>query len=257
MIYEQAMRLTHPDGRMLKIRRITLVLDQPTENGDREIQILTNLPKRQFSGIAVAEGYRGRWTVENAFQELEQSLESEIRNVGLSESCPVGILPGGGDLQSAERRETSLAKTHGHIVPREQLSGYYLAEEISASYRGMLVAVPARTWRAKFASLAPRAMALRPGRDGGPRSSRAVSKDETRPEKAAAETHQWETIPSCVHRTTTRSANIKQNQSQMLASKGWFHAPYGPLDTGAGRAGGAFHAPYGLELSAQAGPAAP
>jgi len=34
MIYQQAMRLSHPDGKTLKIRRITLVLDQPTENGD-------------------------------------------------------------------------------------------------------------------------------------------------------------------------------------------------------------------------------
>jgi hypothetical protein len=159
MIYEQAMRLTHPDGRMLKIRRITLVLDQPTENGDREIQILTNLPKRQFSGIAVAEGYRGRWTVENAFQELEQSLESEIRTLAYPKAALLAFCLAVATYNLLSVVKTSLAKTHGHIVPREQLSGYYLAEEISASYRGMLVAVPARTWRAKFASLAPRAMA--------------------------------------------------------------------------------------------------
>jgi hypothetical protein len=159
MIYQQAMRLSHPDGKTLKIRRITLVLDQPTENGDEEIHLLTNLPKRQFSGIAVAEGYRGRWTVENAFQELEQSLESEIRTLAYPKAALLAFCLAVTTYNVLSVVKTSLAKTHGHVVPRERLSGYYLAEEISCSYRGMLVALPPQTWRRKFGSLTPRALA--------------------------------------------------------------------------------------------------
>jgi hypothetical protein len=159
MIYEQAMRLTHPDGQTLKIRRITLVLDQPTENGDSEMHILTNLPKRQFSGIVVAEGYRDRWTVENAFQELEQSLESEIRTLAYPKAALLAFCLAVVTFNVVSVVKTSLANTHGHVVPREQLSGYYLAEEISCSYRGMLVALPPEIWRMKFGSLTPRALA--------------------------------------------------------------------------------------------------
>lgn len=158
-VYEQALRLSHPDGRTLKIRRITLVLDQPTENGDKEIHILTNLPKRQFSGLVVAEGYRGRWTVENAFQELEQSLESEIRTLAYPKAALLAFCLAVTTYNVLSVVKTSVAKTHGHVVPREQLSGYYLAEEISCSYRGMLVALPPQTWRRKFGSLTPRALA--------------------------------------------------------------------------------------------------
>jgi hypothetical protein len=153
------MRLTHLDGRTLKIRRITVKLDQPTDSGDEEIHILTNLPKRQFSGIVVAEGYRTRWTVENAFQELEQSLESEIRTLAYPKAALLAHCLAVVTYNLLSVVKTSLVKAHGEVVPRERLSGYYLAEEISAAYHGMMIAVPPKTWRRKFGSLTPRAMA--------------------------------------------------------------------------------------------------
>ncbi len=159
MVYEQAMRLTHPDGRTLKVRRITVALDQPTENGDWEIHILTNLPKRRFSALVVAEGYRGRWTIENAFQELEQALESEIRTLAYPKAALLAFSLAVVTYNLMSVVKNALVKVHGQVVPRERLSGYYLAEEISASYRGMLVAVPAATWRRRFAFLTPRGLA--------------------------------------------------------------------------------------------------
>ena len=159
IIYEQGMRLTHPDGQTLKIRRITLELDQPTESGEWEVHILTNLPKREFSGIAVAEGYRGRWKVENAFQELEQSLESEIRTLAYPKAALLAFSLAVVMYNLLSVVKTSLVKAHGQAVPRERLSGYYLAEEISASYRGMMVAVPPQTWQRKFGTMTPRVLA--------------------------------------------------------------------------------------------------
>jgi IS4 transposase len=159
MVYEQPMRLKHPDGRTLKVRRITVVLDQPTENGDWEIHLLTNLPKRQFSALAVAEGYRGRWTIENAFQELEQSLESEICTLAYPKAALLAFCLAVVTYNLMSVVKNALVKVHGQVVPRERLSGYYLAEEISASYRGMMVAIPAATWRRRFASLTPRGLA--------------------------------------------------------------------------------------------------
>jgi IS4 transposase len=159
MAYEQPMRLMHPDGQTLEVRRITVVLDQPTENGDWEIHILTNLPKRRFSALAVAEGYRGRWTIENAFQELEQALQSEIRTLAYPKAALLAFSLAVVTYNLMSVVKNALVKVHGQVVPRDRLSGYYLAEEISASYRGMLVAVPAATWRRRFASLTARGLA--------------------------------------------------------------------------------------------------
>ena len=46
-VFEQTVRLSNPDtGEILFARRITVALDKPTRDGDGEIHILTNLPKK-------------------------------------------------------------------------------------------------------------------------------------------------------------------------------------------------------------------
>src|SRR5262245_61541641 len=42
-VYEQRLRLRNERGQVIEVRRITVVLDQPTREGDAEIHILTNL----------------------------------------------------------------------------------------------------------------------------------------------------------------------------------------------------------------------
>src|SRR5262249_22968616 len=46
-VYEQRLRLRNPQGQVRVVRRITVVLDQPTRDGDTEIHLLTNLPVRK------------------------------------------------------------------------------------------------------------------------------------------------------------------------------------------------------------------
>lgn len=52
-VYEQSLVITDSEGKTLKLRRITLNLNRPTRDGDREIHLLTNLPSRAAS--------TGRW----------------------------------------------------------------------------------------------------------------------------------------------------------------------------------------------------
>ena len=59
-----------------------MVLDKPTRDGDGEIHILTNLPKKVARAKTVADLYRKRWTIETAFQELEATLNGEINTLG-------------------------------------------------------------------------------------------------------------------------------------------------------------------------------
>jgi hypothetical protein len=77
VVYEQAMQLDF-EGATLSVRRITLRLDRPTESGDTELHILTNLSPEQATASQVARTYGTRWTVEGAFQTLTDVLRCEV-----------------------------------------------------------------------------------------------------------------------------------------------------------------------------------
>ena len=42
--------------------------------------------------------------------------------------------------------KTALASVHGADVIEKQVSGYYIADEISATYRGMMIAIDYKHW---------------------------------------------------------------------------------------------------------------
>ena len=82
VVYEQRIRVWDEDGGSHLWRRIVLKLDQPTREGETQIVILTNLPKRSASAQKIARLYRQRWTIERAFQELAEHLNAEINTLG-------------------------------------------------------------------------------------------------------------------------------------------------------------------------------
>jgi IS4 transposase len=56
-------------------------LKKTTRDGEKEIFILTNVPKSVASAKLIAELYRKRWSIETMFQELEAHLHSEINTL--------------------------------------------------------------------------------------------------------------------------------------------------------------------------------
>lgn len=153
MVYEQGMRLIHPDGRERTIRRITLELDEPTRDGETEIHLLTNASKRRLPARVAAEKYRGRWTVENAFQELSQALHSEINTLGYPRAALLSFSIALMTYNAMSVVKTALAAAHPEKAQRQDLSGYYLASEISAAYYGMMIAIPETEWAKRFGDL--------------------------------------------------------------------------------------------------------
>jgi hypothetical protein len=63
------------------LRRVTVILDQPTRDGDTEIHLLTNVPVEAADATTIAEIYGRRWTIETASQEMEKTLQGEIGRV--------------------------------------------------------------------------------------------------------------------------------------------------------------------------------
>src|SRR4051812_32367015 len=81
-VFEQRLRATTPEGEVLFLRRVTVILDKPTRDGDTEIHLVTNSPVEAANARTIAEMYRRRWTIETAFQEMEKTLEGEIKGLG-------------------------------------------------------------------------------------------------------------------------------------------------------------------------------
>lgn len=159
MIYEQLLQLFHPEGQTMVIRRITVELDKPTRDGETEIHVLTNLPDTQADARQVAALYLGRWTVENAFQELGQALHSEIKTLGYPKAALLSFCVALLAYNVISVVKSALAAVHGRALERQAISGYYLAGEIAATYQGMQIAVPASQWKRLFSRLTPSALA--------------------------------------------------------------------------------------------------
>ena len=157
MIYQQAVDLIDDWGNRLPVRRITLKLDRPTEDGDTEIHLLTNLP-RQVRARRIAQAYRGRWRIEGAFGELATALHCEIASLGYPPAALFAFAMGLIAYNVLSLIRTSLAAAHGKQC-LDQISAYYVADEIRGLMRGLMVAIADAQWQRQFGQLRPRQMA--------------------------------------------------------------------------------------------------
>jgi Transposase DDE domain len=145
-VWEQRLRLRDEQGQVVEVRRITVVLDKPTRDGDREIHILTNLPVQKVSAVRVAEVYRKRWTIEGLFLEASQTLSCEIDTLCYPKAALFAFCLGLLACNAVALLKGALRAEHGEEVVSRQLSAYYLVLEIRQTYAGMMVAIPAVYW---------------------------------------------------------------------------------------------------------------
>ena len=145
-VYEQRLRLCNNAGEVMEVRRITVVLDQPTREGDTEIHILTNLPAQKVPAVKVAEVYRQRWTIEGLFFEAAQTLSCEIDTLCYPKAALFAFCLGLLACNAVALLKAALRAEHGDEVVSSQLSAYYLVLEIRQTYAGMMVAIPAVHW---------------------------------------------------------------------------------------------------------------
>lgn len=159
VVFEQDLEITDPEsGEILKLRRITVKLDQPTRDGEKTVHLLTNLPS-ELDAIRLAMVYLDRWQIENLFGEISQCFEAEIDTL-----ChpPAAILAFCIALLTCNMQSTikgALYQTHGERAMMQRLSTYYLASEIRRTYAGMMIAIEAPQWERAFAGLGPQEMA--------------------------------------------------------------------------------------------------
>lgn len=157
VVYEQTMLIADQAGRQQRIRRITVKLDEPTRDGATEIHVLTNLPKK-VSARKVATLYQQRWKIETAFQEMAENLQGEINTLGYPKAALFGFCMALVSYNIWSVMKAAVSAAHGQ-EETAKLSTYYVADEIAATYRGMMIVLPAHYWRKHFAELTATQMA--------------------------------------------------------------------------------------------------
>src|SRR3954453_18120654 len=155
-VFEQEMRLSDGDGGTMMVRRGTGGVGKPTRDGETEIHILTNLPAESADALTIAELYRKRWTVEAAFGELATCLNGEVNTLGYPKAALFAFCVALVASNVLSVVKAALRSVHGEEAVAA-VSGYYLADEIAGTHRGMMIAIPEDEW-AGFADLTASAL---------------------------------------------------------------------------------------------------
>jgi IS4 transposase len=146
LVAEQPIQVIGPDGQPVVWRRIRVLLQKPTRDGDEQIYLWTNLPAA-VTAETVARLYRKRWRIETAFQHLAQDLKTEIKTLGYPRAALFGFCIGVVAYNILAVLKAALRQVHGATVIDTQLSGYYVTDEVSGTYRGMMIAIPPPEWQ--------------------------------------------------------------------------------------------------------------
>jgi IS4 transposase len=154
-VYEQKIDLTF-EGEKRTFRRITIELREPTRDGDMVLHVLSNLPKKT-PGLRIAELYRKRWTIETLFYEVTQTLSCEINTLCYPRAALFVFCLALMASNAVAVIKAALRAVHGDDEA-DELSGYYMALEIKQVHEGMMIALPAETWKT-FANMTAKAFA--------------------------------------------------------------------------------------------------
>jgi hypothetical protein len=153
-VYEQNVMLTAADGEQLVLRRITVMLQKKTRNGDTRLVLLTMLPVAVADAITIAALYRTRWGIETAFQKLTCYLNSEINTLAYPQAALFGFCLGLVAFNLYAVVMAALRATHPTLDIDRTVSEYYVAGEIAATMTGMTMVVPEQEWE-PFAHATP------------------------------------------------------------------------------------------------------
>ncbi len=145
-LFERKVEMLLEDGSVIELRQVTVELTKPTRGGEKSLHLLTNLPD-DVRGKHIAEFYSGRWRIETAFQEIERDLNSEINTLGYPQAALFAFCVALVAYNVLMLVHAALRAQYGEEKIAAEFSNYYLADEIAATHRGMIISIPDRHWR--------------------------------------------------------------------------------------------------------------
>lgn len=148
MVYEEAVEIEATKAEpALSLRRIEIVLDTPTVDGDTVIRLLTTLPTSVRAAV-IAQLYRQRWTIEALFGRLEAALKSEIKTLGHPRAALLAFGTAVVAYNVLAVIQSAIAAAHDLESAGLEVSTFYVADDVRTDYRGMLIALPPERWSA-------------------------------------------------------------------------------------------------------------
>ena len=115
------------------------------------------MPLRKASAKRVARLYRRRWTLATAFQHLEAYFHSEINTLGYPKAALFGFCLALVAYNMLAVVLAALRSVHGAEPIDQELSLYYVANDIAQTYHGMMIAIPEDEWHV-FSRMRPAEM---------------------------------------------------------------------------------------------------
>ena len=140
-VFEQTIRATNDAGEILILRRIMVLRDQPTRDGETEIHLLTNVPAQDARATVIADLDRRHWTIETAFQELEATLHGEVNTLGYPQAALVAFCAALVASHVLSTVKAALWSVPGEETVAEEVSGSSVADAIQMTHRGMMIAI--------------------------------------------------------------------------------------------------------------------
>src|SRR5262249_43866922 len=141
-----------PARRRVRLRCVRVALFVPTQEGDTEVRLLSNVPADRATALTLAEVYLRRRTIEHSFQELTEQLRCEVDTLGYPQAALFGFSLAVCAYNLLAVLKGALAAVHGQAQVEERLSAHALAQQISQDTSGLQVALPAAFWQ-RFARL--------------------------------------------------------------------------------------------------------
>ena len=146
-VYEQPMLVRDPNsGETMRVRRITIKLQEPTRDGDTVLHIFSNGPLPRASAAHLARLYGKRWSIETAFLEITTTLSCEINTLGYPKAALFTFCLALLAYNAVSLIKAALRSAHGRQKVNDEVSSSYLALEIGRTYDGMMIAIPAPHW---------------------------------------------------------------------------------------------------------------
>ena len=145
-VWEQSIVIRDDGGHLSQLRRIKVVLEKPTRDGESEIFILTNLSSTVATSLVIAQIYRHRWTIETLFQILTEIFNCEIKTLAYPKAALFAFCVALVSYNILSVVLAALRSVHGLEKIEQEISSYYLADEIRGTYRGMMIAIPPQEW---------------------------------------------------------------------------------------------------------------
>jgi hypothetical protein len=128
-----------------RYRRIRIELVKATRDGDKHIDLITNVPE-EVDAVTLANLYRKRWKLETAFQHLESHLESEINTLAYPRAALLGFCLAIVTYNVFSLMLSAIDSAFDAPVS-ETVSTYYIGHEIGATFLALFLLTNLAEWQ--------------------------------------------------------------------------------------------------------------